>query len=155
VCDRHGPIHRVPGEAIGWGEDATGECNAHLGNYDLARGYAREALDLGPEPGDPTNLALAWGVLGLVHHRCGERHDALSCYKQALLLANQWKTPLARRWLASLLADFGGACQTASDLPAAALAWQRALQILDELGLPDSLGVRAKLEHTGPPSPQG
>ena len=141
---------RQTGHQGRWALYAIGECHAHLGNYDLARGYARQALDLGPEPGDPTNLALAWGVLGLVHHRLGERHHAVSCYRQALLLANQWKTPLARRWLASLLADFGDACQAASDLSAAARAWQQALQILDELGLPDSLGVRGRLEQAGP-----
>ena len=141
---------RQTGRQGRWALYAIGECHAHLGNYDLARGYARQALDLGPEPGDPTNLALAWGVLGLVHHRLGERHRAISCYRQALLLANQWKTPLARRWLASLLADFGDACQAASDMPAAASAWQQALQILDELGLPDSLGVRARLEQASP-----
>jgi DNA-binding SARP family transcriptional activator len=138
-----------------WALYAIGECHAHLGNYDLARGYARQALELGPDPGDPTNLALAWGVLGLVHHRLGERHHAVSCYRQALILANQWKTPLARRWLASLLAEFGDACAAVSDLPGAAGAWQQALQVLDELGLPDSLGVRAKLEQVGPPSPPG
>jgi predicted TPR repeat methyltransferase len=90
-----------------------------------------------------------------VHHRLGERHHAVSCYQQALILANQWKTPLARRWLASLLADFGDACRAASDLPAAAGAWQQALQILGELGLPDSLGVRARLEQASPPDRPG
>jgi tetratricopeptide (TPR) repeat protein len=91
----------------------------------------------------------------LVHHRLGERQHAVTCYRQALVLANQWKTPLAHRWLASLLADFGDACLAAGDLPAAAGAWQQALQILDDLGLPDSPGVRAKLEQAGPPSPPG
>jgi len=91
----------------------------------------------------------------LVHYRLGERHHAVSCYRQALALANQWKTPLARRWLASLLAEFGDACRAASDLPAAARAWQQAMQVLDELGLPDSLGVRARLEQAGPASPRG
>jgi hypothetical protein len=32
---------------------------------------------------------------------------------------------------------------------AAAEAWQQALQILDELGLPDNLGVRARLARAG------
>jgi tetratricopeptide (TPR) repeat protein len=146
---------RQTGHQGRWALYAIGECHAHLGNYDLARDYAQQALALGPDPGDPTNLALAWGVLGLVHYRLGERHDAMSCYRRALALANQWKTPLARRWLASLLADFGNACAAASDMPAAAEAWQQALQILAELGLPDSLGVGARLEHTGPPSPPG
>ena len=145
-------LSRQSGRQGRWALYAIGECHAHLGNYDLARGYARQALELGPDPGDPTNLALAWGVLGLVHYRLGERHHAVSCYRQALVLANQWKTPLAHRWLASLLADFGDACRAASDLQAAAGAWQQALQILDELGLPDSLGIRARLEQGGPPS---
>jgi DNA-binding SARP family transcriptional activator/tetratricopeptide (TPR) repeat protein len=148
-------LSRQSGRKGRWALYAIGECHAHLGNYDLARGYARQALELGPEPGDPTNLALAWGVLGLVHHRLGERHHAVSCYRQALALANQWKTPLPRRWLASLLAEFGDACRAAGDLPTAAGAWQQALQILDELGLPDSLGVRARLGQAGPPSPPG
>jgi tetratricopeptide (TPR) repeat protein len=136
-----------------WALYAIGECHARLGNYDLARGYARQALELGPEPNDPTNLALAWGVLGLVHYRLGELDQAVSCYGQALALANQWETPLARRWLASLLVDFGDACAAASDLPAAAGAWRQALQILDELGLPDSLGVHARLEQASRSSP--
>jgi tetratricopeptide (TPR) repeat protein len=148
-------ILRQTGHHGRWALYAIGECHAHLGNYDLARGYARQALELGPDRGDPTNLALAWGVLGLVHYRLGERHHAISCYRQALALANQWKTPLARRWLASLLADFGDACRAANDLPAAAGAWHQALQVLDELGLPDSLGVRARLEQAGPSSPPG
>ena len=146
---------RQAGHQGRWALYAIGECHAHLGNYDLARGYARQALELGPDPGDPTNLALAWGVLGLVHYRLGERHQAISCYREALALANQWKTPLARRWLASLLAEFGDACRAASDLPAASRAWRQALQVLDDLGLPDSLGVRARLEQAGPLTPPG
>jgi DNA-binding SARP family transcriptional activator len=148
-------LMRQSGRPGRWALYAIGECHARLGNYDLARDYARQALELGPEPNDPTNLALAWGVLGLVHNRLGERHQALSCYRQALALANQWETPLARRWLASLLADFGDACAAASDPPAATGAWQQALQILDELGLPDSMGVRARLEQAGRFSPLG
>jgi len=148
-------LSRQSGRQGRWALYAIGECHAHLGNYDLARGYARQALELGADPHDPTNLALAWGVLGLVHHRLGERHHAISCYRRALVLANQWRTPLARRWLASLLADFGDACQAAGDLPAAARAWRQALQILDDLGLPDSLEVRARLEQADPPSPPG
>ena len=35
----------------------------------------------------------------------------------------------------------------------AAGAWQQALQILDELGLPDNLGVRARLEQARLPRP--
>jgi hypothetical protein len=85
-----------------------------------------------------------------VHYRLGERHHAVSCYREALGLAIQWKTPLARRWLAGLLADFGDACQAAGDLPNARKAWQQARQTLHDLGLPDSIGVRARLHRAKP-----
>ena len=104
-------------------------------------------------PGDPTTLAFAWKALGLVHSRLGEHRQAISCYRQALVLAQQRKSSLARNWLASLLADYGDACRAAGDLPAARQAWQQALQIRDELGLPDTRRIRARLKHASPPSP--
>ena len=129
-----------------WALFGLGEYHARQGNYDLARGCARQALELGPEAGDPTILALAWSVLGLVHSRLGEHPRAISCYRQALALGYAWKTPLARRWLAGLLADFGDACQAAGDLPAARQAWQQALRMLHDLGLPDDLWISARLQ---------
>lgn len=121
----------------------------------MARGYTRQALELAAEPDDRANSALAWNVLGLVHTRLGEHREAISCHRQALDLAREWKTPLARRWLASLLASFGDACQAAGDLPSARQAWQQALQIRDDLGLPESRRLRAGLEQAGLPSPPG
>jgi tetratricopeptide (TPR) repeat protein len=140
-----------------YGEKAAlanlGDHHAHLGNYDLARGYARQALQMAAEPGDPTTLAFAWKALGLVHSRLGEHRQAISCYRQALALAQQRKSSLARNWLTSLLADYGDACRAAGDLPAARQAWQQALQIRAELGLPDTRRIRARLKHASPPSP--
>jgi tetratricopeptide (TPR) repeat protein len=89
----------------------------------------------------------------LVHSRLGEHPRAISCYRQALALARQRGTPLAHRWLAGLLAAFGDACRDAGDLPAARQAWQQALQIRDDLRLPDNRRIRARLEHVGLPSP--
>jgi transcriptional regulator with XRE-family HTH domain/tetratricopeptide (TPR) repeat protein len=132
-----------------------GECQTHLGNYDLACGYARQALELGAGPDERANSAFAWNVLGLVHTQLGEHREAISCYRQALDRARGWKTPLARRWLASLLASHGDACQAAGDLPSARQAWQQALQIRNNLGLPDSRRIRARLEQADLPSPPG
>jgi class 3 adenylate cyclase/tetratricopeptide (TPR) repeat protein len=127
-----------------YGERTTlvvlGECHTHLGNYDLARGYARHGLELAAEPDDRANSALAWNVLGLVHTRLGEQHEAITCHRQALDLARDWKTPLARMWLASLLASFGDACQAIGDLPTARQAWQQALQIRHDLGFRRAAG---------------
>ena len=142
-----------------YGERTTlvvlGECHTRLGAYDFARGYARQALELAAEPEDRANSALAWNVLGLIHTQRGEHREAISCHRQALDLAHEWKTPLARRWLASLLASFGDACQAAGDLPTARQAWQQALHIRDDLGLPGRRRLRARLEQAGPPSPAG
>src|SRR5262249_51823935 len=82
--------------------------------------------------------------------RLGEHPRAVSCYRQALALGHQWKTPLARRWLADMLADFGDALQTAGDLSGARQAWQRALQILHDLGLPATPRIPAGLQQASP-----
>jgi DNA-binding SARP family transcriptional activator/tetratricopeptide (TPR) repeat protein len=142
-------LYRQVGDHYGelWALSALGACHAHRGNYELARGYARQALEVGPEAGDPTIVALAWSALGLVHSRLGEHPRAISCYRQALALGHQWKTPLARRWLADMLADFSDALQTAGDLPGARQAWQQALQILHDLGLPVTPRIRDRLQR--------
>jgi len=129
--------------------------HAHLGNYDLARGYARRAQEFGQESGDPMRLAIAWHTLGLVHSRLGEQDQAISCYQQALALVGDWTTPVTRRLVATVLTDLGNACQAAADPPGAARAWQQALQILDDLRLPDSLGVHAKLGQVSSPARRG
>ena len=98
---------------------------------------------------------MAWDALGVAHSRLGEPGQALSCYRQGLALVRDLKNPLARSMLASMLAEFGDACQATGDLPAAVEAWQQASQVLDDLGWPDLLGVGARLEQAGRPSPAG
>jgi tetratricopeptide (TPR) repeat protein len=139
----------------GWALADLGNGRVHLGNYELARDYARQALELGPEGSEPMNLASAWKVLGLVHFRLGEHRQAIGCYQQALAHARERKNPLARRWLASLLTALGDACRAAGDLPAATDAWRQAVQILDDLGMPDTRRIIARLEQAGTPSPPG
>lgn len=94
-------------------------------------------------------------ALGFVHSALGEPRQAMRCYRRALAFARERENSLARRMLVIVLVEFGDACRAAGDLPAAAGAWQQALQILDDLRLPDRLGVRAKLEQVGLPSPPG
>jgi tetratricopeptide (TPR) repeat protein len=137
----------------GWALAGLGEYHARLGNYDLARGYARQALEGSPADPSSLTLAFAWDALGFMHARLGEPSQAISCYRQALALVRERKYPLARMLLVRLLAESGDAWQAAGDLPAAAEAWQRALQILHDLGWPDQLGVRARLEQANPPDP--
>ncbi len=154
-CEQALALFRQADDRAGQGLALAGLGNghAHLGTYDLARGHARRALEVIPEAGDPMSLALAWDALGLVHCRLGEHRQAISCYQQALALVHQAKTPVARRMLAGQLTDFGDACRAAGDLQAAVEAWRHALQILDDLRLPNSQEVRARLERADRPSP--
>jgi hypothetical protein len=115
----------------------------------LVDGVWGEEWSPGQEAGDPMRLAIAWHTIGLVHSRLGEQGQAISCYQQALALVGDWTTPVTRRLLATVLTDLGDACQAAADPLGAARAWQQALQILDDLRLPDSLGVHAKLAERG------
>jgi len=139
----------------GWALAGLGECHARLGNYELARGYARHALEAGPATGDPTTLAFAWDALAFVHARLGEHREAISCYQKALALVRERKNPTASGLLVRLLAESGDARRAAGDLPAAVEAWQQALQVLRELGWPDVMGVGARLEQAEQPSPPG
>jgi tetratricopeptide (TPR) repeat protein len=139
----------------GYALAGLGGCHARLGNYDLARGYARQALEAGSQDGDPMTSAFAWDALGFVHSALGEHRQAMSCYRQALAFARERENSMARRFRVIVLVEFGDACRDAGDLPAAAEAWQQALQILDDLRLPDSLGVRARFEQVGLPGPPG
>ena len=156
-CGQALAVFRQAGDRYGQGLAlaSLGECHAHMGDYELARGYARQALELAPETGDPMVAASAWSAQGLVHSRLGEHPQAIGCYRQALDLARDRQTPLDRWKLAGLLAGFGYACRAAGDLPAAAGAWQQALQILDGLGLPADHPIRARLQQAGAPSPPG
>jgi class 3 adenylate cyclase/DNA-binding SARP family transcriptional activator/tetratricopeptide (TPR) repeat protein len=139
----------------GWALAGLGYWHARLGNYEPARGYAQQALEAGPATGDPTSLASAWEALGLVHSGLGEPRQAISCYRQGLAFIRELKHPMGRALLLSLLAGLGDACRADGDLPAAVQAWQQALRVLDDLGWPDLLGIHARLEQAGPPSPPG
>jgi class 3 adenylate cyclase/DNA-binding SARP family transcriptional activator/tetratricopeptide (TPR) repeat protein len=135
----------------GWALAGLGEWHARLGNYEPARGYAQQALEAGPATGDPTSLAIAWEALGLVHSGLGEPRQAISCYRQGLAFIRELTHPMGRALLLSLLAGLGDACRAAGDPPAAIQAWQQALQVLDDLGWPDLLGIHARLEQVSPP----
>ena len=131
----------------GWALATLGACHARLENYELARGYARQAQEVGPATGDPTALAMAWDASAFVHSRLGESREVISCYRQAVALVGERQHPMARGVLVIVLAEFGDACRAAGDLPAAVEAWQQALQVLSDLGWPDLLGIGARLEQ--------
>ena len=87
-----------------------------------------------------------------MHSQLGEQREAISCCRQALDLVGERKNPMARWVLVIMLAEFGDTCQAVGDLPAAVAAWRQAVQVLDDLGWPDLLGVGARLEQAGLPA---
>jgi DNA-binding SARP family transcriptional activator/tetratricopeptide (TPR) repeat protein len=139
----------------GWALAVLGECHARLGDYELARDYAGQALEVTPESGDPTTLAMAWDARAFVHSQLGEPRQAISCYRRALALVGERKHPMARAVLVIMLAEFGDACRAVGERSAAVEAWLQAVQVLRDLGWPDLLGVGARLEQVGLPSPAG
>jgi hypothetical protein len=54
-----------------------------------------------------------------------------------------------------MMAGFGDASLAAGDLPASVKAWHQALQVLDDPGWPDLLGIGARLEQAGHPGAPG
>ena len=146
-------LFRRVGEQAGemWSLYALGLSHARLGQYDLARDYAQQAFKAATAAGDPTGLARAWSALGQVHSGTGDQQQAISCYRQAVPLGRRWKTPMARRYLVDILIGFGDAQMAAGDQPAARESWLQALQILDDLRLPDNHGISARLERVAPP----
>ena len=79
----------------------------------------------------------------------------MGCYRKGLALVRELKNPFARAMRASMLAEYGDACQAAGELPAAVEAWRQALQVLNDLGWPDLLGIGARLEQARAPQPPG
>ena len=127
------------------------ESHADLGNWELARSYAQQALGVFSELGHPDGQGYALYCLGRVHHQLGEYGQAIDCYQQAIALPGS-QLPGFRKDYAGYLAHLGDAHQAAGDLPSARRAWQQALEIFDDLHLPDDLGIRAKIEQAGAPS---
>ena len=149
-------LFRQAGDQTGqaWVTATIGEYYVRLGNYDLGRGYARQALE-GSATGESTSLAIAWDALGVAHFQLGEPREAIGCFLRGLALVRDLKNPLARLMTAIMLAGFGDASLAAGDLPAAVRAWHQALQVLDDLGWPDLLGIGARLEQAGHPGEPG
>jgi DNA-binding SARP family transcriptional activator/tetratricopeptide (TPR) repeat protein len=149
-------LFRQAGDRTGeaWVTATIGEYYVRLENYDLGRRYARQALE-GPATGESTSLAIAWDALGVAHFQLGEPREAIGCFLRGLALVRDLKNPLARMMTAIMLAGFGDASLAAGDLPAAVKAWHQALQVLDDLGWPDLLGIGARLEQAGHPGAAG
>ena len=139
--DRHGEAATF--NNIGW-------CHAQMRNYRRALVYCQRAVALHHEVGDPRGEANAWDSLGYAQHHLG-RHDlAMVCYQNAIDL---FHASGDRYQEADTLDHLGDARRAAGDVNCARDAWCRALDTLDQHGLPGADQVRAKLAALDGASP--
>jgi tetratricopeptide (TPR) repeat protein len=101
--------------------------------------FLRRGLELAGQVGDPLQHAKMHHLLGAVHEQRGEYADALRAYRSALLHARRAAAPAdqarAHRRIGDILAVLRG--------PAAARQqWRRALELFEELKLPEAQELR-------------
>jgi tetratricopeptide (TPR) repeat protein len=79
--------------------------------------------------------------LGFIHRQLGRHGEAIRCYEQAIHLFGE----LGDRYeMADTLVNLGDTYAAADDPDRAGVAWQRAVVMLEELGVPTA-ALRAKL----------
>ncbi|GHI10221.1 hypothetical protein AQI88_39500 [Streptomyces cellostaticus] len=109
-----------------------------------ALSYSLRALALVEEIGDLNGQARTWRSLGYIHHHLGRYGHAIDCYRQAVDLVRKTDD---RYHEATSLADLGDTHHAAAHPDAAHHAWTQALAITDEIGLPGTAPLRARLLH--------
>jgi tetratricopeptide (TPR) repeat protein len=94
------------------------------------------------ELGDLNGESDCWVRLGEFHHLLGEHEQAVSCHRRAVAL---WRGLGNRADEAMALVSLGDSALAAGKPAQAREAWESALRILTELGLPSASFVYLKL----------
>jgi transcriptional regulator with XRE-family HTH domain/tetratricopeptide (TPR) repeat protein len=123
--------------AIGW-------CQLQLGFPDQARASCQRALALNRACGNRRHEALTLDTLGYVEHRLGEFVAATGRFREAVELFQEFED---RFYQAEVLTHLGDTHFAAGDPGPGRLAWQQALDILDELKHPNAAQLRAQLNR--------
>ncbi|WP_258318683.1 AfsR/SARP family transcriptional regulator [Streptomyces griseorubiginosus] len=136
--------HRAAGDRAG--ESAAlnhiGWILAQLGDHRRALAHCLQALEPARETGDLNGQAHIHDSLGWIRHRLGEHTEAVDHYQQALELFHQTGD---RHGEAAGLVCLGDLHDTTGRPYPARVAWNRALAVTAELGLPDADPLRAGL----------
>ena len=132
--------------------NSVGWYHAQLGDHRQCLAFCGRALELFTELGVRDGQADTWDSLGYAHQHLGDHHRAAACYGNAVALFHG----LGDRYFeADVLAHLGESHLAAGETRAARRAARRAADILDELGVPDSDGVRTRLRRLGLPAGPG
>jgi tetratricopeptide (TPR) repeat protein len=115
---------------------------AQLGDHYRALVHCRESLALAEDAGDLNGQAHIRDSLGYVHLRLGEYEAAAAHYRRAVALFRQTGDRLSAARGLTRLAE---TCQHSAHPDAARDAWDHALALTDQLGLPDTDPLRAAI----------
>ena len=137
-------LYRAAGNRAGQARalNNIGWYRIELGDYPKAITCCQQALALHREVGHRYDDAATWNTLGHAHGRLGHHREAIECFQQAL---HRQRKSGWRNGEAGTLTSLGDTHHALGDVDAARLAWQGALEILDQLHHPDADRVRTKL----------
>jgi DNA-binding SARP family transcriptional activator/tetratricopeptide (TPR) repeat protein len=128
--------------SIGWSY-------AQRGDYPKALDCCRQAIELQRDVGNRHGEANTLDSIGYVYRNLGQYAEAIGCYEQSVSLF--WE--LSDRYhQADTLVNLGDTLSDAEDPRGARSAWQKALNVLEDLHHPHAVQVRARLLR--PPCPQ-
>ncbi|MFF5363682.1 BTAD domain-containing putative transcriptional regulator [Streptomyces scabiei] len=129
--------------------NSVGWYHAQLGDHRQCLAFCGQALELFAELGVRDGQADTWDSLGYAHQHLGDHHRAAACYRNAVALFHDLGD---RYYEADVLAHLCESHRAAGEADPARRAARRAADILDELGVPDSDGIRARLRRLGLPA---
>jgi len=134
-------IEEATGEVHATLLNNIGEAHRHLGQYEQALPYLERGLTIALESGDSI-AAYVLATLGQTHLSLENHREAADYCRRGLTVSRG----LNHAYLTAKLLDYEGSALAAlGDRAAARRSWTEALELCDQLELPDAQDVRARL----------
>jgi tetratricopeptide (TPR) repeat protein len=143
-------LYSAAGHRPGQGRalNAAGWYRAHLGDAAGAVAFCQQALAIQRDLGDGPAQADTLDSLGYAYLRLGQRAQAVSRYRSAIELYGQFSIWPSQ---ADSLRNLGDLHHGAGNLEAALCCWRQALAILEDMALPGTDQIRARLGFCASP----
>ncbi|GIE96590.1 AfsR/SARP family transcriptional regulator [Paractinoplanes rishiriensis] len=140
-------LYRANGRRAGEADalSAAAWCHIQRGEHESALTICKQALVLDEEIGNLPGAAATWDSLGYARHHLGEYPDAIADYGRAIDLYRRLGD---RRGEADTLDRLGDTHDAAGDAKAARVAWQAAVDILDEQDQQGATDIHVKLRSS-------
>ncbi len=139
-------LFRIAGRPTGQARslNAVGWFHLQLGDPERGLRDCQRALDMQREIGDRFGQADTLDSIARARTFLGDYDEAIADYQQALQMCQEFGDSY---YEAGTLDSLGDTYLAADDPESAAKAWRDGVAILDELGLPEAAGLRAKLSN--------